>query len=62
MVALFGAFQPVSNRVADEMNERIRYLLDDVVVEFGLGAGKREFHFLIGSFGGVTRGAREARV
>src|SRR3954468_23986004 len=44
MVAVFRFLKPVSDRVANKVDERIRYLLNDVVIEFGVSAIEREFH------------------
>ena len=51
------ALKAVRNGVANEMNQRIGNLLNDVVIEFSLCAGKGEFNFLVRGFGGVTYGA-----
>ena len=62
MVAIFAALQAVGHGIAHQVDERIGHLLDDVVVEFGLGAGQGEFHLLVAGFGGVAHRPRDARV
>ena len=39
-IAIFCAFKPVSNGIANQMNQRIGDLLDDAVVEFRFGASQ----------------------
>ena len=62
VAAAFRQFDSVSNRIPDQVNEGIRNLLNDVVVQFGFAAGKVEFHLLAGGFRGVTNGARQSRI
>src|SRR5215472_6842318 len=52
-------FDAVRDGIADEVNERIGDLLDDVVVEFGIAAGEVEFDELLRRFGGIANRARE---
>ena len=58
-VALFPAFHTVRHRVANQVNQRIGNLLDDIVVKFGLGPGKGKLHLLAAGFGGVAGRARK---
>src|SRR5438445_13240700 len=60
--AAFRQFDSVSNGIPDQVDEGIRNLLNDVVVQFGFAAGKVEFHLLAGGFRGVTNGARQSRI
>ena len=55
--ANFGHFDAVSDRVANQVNERIGNLLNDVVVEFGFAAGEIEFDLFSG---GLRRVANRA--
>ena len=49
-----SGFNPVSNSVADEVNQGIGNMLDDVVVELRLGAFESQFHLLFRSLGSVA--------
>src|SRR5947209_18749034 len=62
LVTLVVAFNTMSHGIAYQVNERIRNLLDDVVIEFRLRTGEREFNSLVYGFGGIAHGAREARL
>src|SRR5205807_9047098 len=62
MVAIVTALQAVGHGIAHQMNERIGDLLNDVVVEFSLGAGEREFNLLVAGLGGIADSARNARI
>ena len=48
--------------VANQMNQRVGNMLNDVVVEFGFGAFKQKFHGLPGGFGGIANGSGKPRV
>src|SRR5438876_11300130 len=52
MVAIFAALQAVGHGIAHQVDERIGYLLDDVVVEFGLCVGLSEFSMPVAGFVG----------
>src|SRR5437016_2651728 len=52
----FRQLDSVSNGIPDQVDEGIRNLLNNVVVQFGFAAGKVEFHLLAGGFRGVTKG------
>ena len=60
--AAFRQFDSVSNGIPDQVDEGIRNLLNDVVVQFGFAARKVEFDLLAGGFRGVTNGARQSRI
>src|ERR1051326_2235206 len=55
-VALFVAFQAVGYRIAHQMNEGIRNLLDDVIIQFCLSAGQCELYLLVYGFGAIAQG------
>jgi len=57
--AIGGVFNAVGDGIADEMDERIGNLLNDVVVEFGLAAGEIEMDLFTGGLRGVADGARK---
>ena len=59
---IVAVLDSVRDGVTDEMSERIRNLLNDVVVEFGFASREFEFDFLVGRFGSVPHGARQARI
>ena len=44
----------MSYRIANEMSERIGNMLNDVVVEFCLGALEQEFNRFAGRFGSIA--------
>src|SRR5262249_43510673 len=51
----------VGDGVAHQVDEWVRNLLDDAVVEFGLAAGKVEFNLFSSGFRSITNSARKAR-
>ena len=57
--AIFGAFDSVGHRIANEVHQRIGDLLNDVVIELGFAAGEIQVNQFSGGFGGVTNGARK---
>ena len=59
VAARVGVFDAVRDGIADEVNERIGNLLDDVVVEFGLLADEIEIDELAGGLA-ASRTARES--
>jgi hypothetical protein len=44
--AIFGALDSMCDRIPDQVNQGIRNLLNDVVIELGLAAGKVEIDLL----------------
>ena len=50
------------NGIANQVDERIGNLLNDVVVELGFAAGEVEFDLFSGGVRSVANGTREARV
>src|SRR4029077_16736416 len=53
---------PMRDGVADQMNQGIRDLLHDVVIETSVFSNKFQIHGLAANLCGVARGAREPRV
>src|SRR5439155_19154830 len=60
--AALRKFDAMRDGVANEMDERVGNLLNDVVVEFGLAAEEVEFHEFGGGAGGGANGGGKARV
>ena len=61
-IAFFCAFEPMSDGITDEMNQGIGNLLNDAVVQFGLGSRQAQFNQLPCCLGGVPHRARDARI
>src|SRR5215831_17192140 len=57
-----GQFDAVRHGIADQMDQRVRNLLNDVVVEFGFASEKLKFDQLAGGLGGVANRARQPRI
>ncbi len=62
IVTLVRPLDAVRHGIAHQVQQRIGNLLDDVVVQLGLGARQHQFHPLAGRLGGVAHGPRETRV
>ena len=60
-LAKFGAFDAVRDGVSYEMNQRVRNVLNDVVVEFGLRALEHKLYGLPEAFA-ASLTVRERRV
>jgi len=52
--ALGSVFDAMRNGIANEMDQRVGYLLNDVVVQLGFTAGEIEFDLLAGGSRGVA--------
>ena len=52
----------VRDCIADEVNQRIGDVLNDIVVEFGIRAFERQLDELASGFGGVAHRSRKARI
>jgi hypothetical protein len=55
--AIVGMLDTMRHGISHQVNKRVGNLLNDVVVELGLAAGKVEFHFLLRGLGGIAYGA-----
>ena len=62
LVALFGALDSVRNRVANQVQQRIGDLLNNVVVEFGVVTFQLQVDQLVRSLRRIAGRARDARV
>ncbi len=58
---IFRAFNSVRHGIAHQVNQGVRNLLDDIVIEFRLASREIQLHLFLGGFGGVSHGAREQR-
>src|ERR1051325_5876898 len=56
LVSLFVSLKPMGHRSAHQVNQRIRYLLDDVVIQLRLSASQRELYFLVYGFSRIAHG------
>src|ERR1700733_3047587 len=61
-LAILHTFNSMCDGVSHQMNQRIRDLLDNIIVELCFSAFFNQFHWLAANFRGVARGSREARV
>src|SRR6185437_15996843 len=62
LVANVFPFNSVCHSVAHQMDQRVRNLLDDVVIEFCFSALQLEFCAFPGSFGGIAHRSRKTSV